>query len=182
VLLGWAEEPAEVDAGPPDPAKRALARALTVDHEVLFLWPAKNAALAGAELLPTSGLRLLGRAPALSWARTRDPAACVLLFDAPDADWRLRAQLALLLAPGSPWPEPPSPLVLDGGWPEATGLRATLRPAVDGDAAVLAAADEAQRERLLLQLEQACEEQGLDFAILGESAFADRLAGGAEGA
>lgn len=160
-LLRWQLAPEPVDGGMPPPAAQALADALTALGPVAFA-SSRGASIAGpddtVQPLPAARLaariasRLAGEPATLSLVWARRASTVIQAFDDAALPWSQQSQCLLLAATGLPLPavgRDAMVALLDGGdrWQphvpalRAAGVRAVLRPAVDGDAVGLLALD-----------------------------------------
>jgi hypothetical protein len=190
LLIGWSRSVQLTEAGVPPIVSRVISHALVSAGHVAFLSNASDAhATAACEFQSLAkdnwpmrlGQWLHVTPRSAGWVITRDALTAATLFDCDAFDWRLKAQVALLVR---------SPMVLqDLGWDAvrdlagdtwtdaaanlaAVGVEAVLRPGVDGDVAALWTAAPATGVTLRDAMAQAAVQLG---AVLEECSEAQLL-------
>lgn len=198
LLIGWSRSVQLTEAGVPPIVSRVISQGLVSAGHVAFLSNATGAhATAACEYQSLAGdswpMRLgqwLHVTPrSAGWVITRDALTAVTLFDCDAFDWRLKAQVALLVR---------SPMVLrDLGWRvvrdllgdawtdaatnlATVGVEAVLRPGVDGDVAALWTAAPATAVTLRDAMAQAAVQFGAVLEECSEAKLFDLICPRAE--
>ena len=197
-LLGWSQTPESVDAGVPDEVAGALARALTSIARVTFPSSAATDGAtrawspAGDDLVQALGgkgfgervvAKLRGRPPNVALMSTRRPETAMRLFDDASFPWWMQGQVVLLSGLDAPPPDidEDALLALFGeDWTTraasvaAAGIKAIMRPGVDGDVAGLLSLRDEFEQTVLDTLERETRLAGFNWALLPEEGFALR--------
>jgi hypothetical protein len=194
VLLAWrvlAE--ADRDGAVPDEIAELLARAICTTNAVTFPDSASSSLSVNetTRALGPIGLREQirtwrhGVPSNLRLVTTRSPETVRRVFDSAEFPWTMQGAIAFLSAPAQPAPKLSLELVLsmsepiavlDGRSMAAMGVRALLRPGVDGAVAGLFTTDlEVEAESLAAIFHEAIE-RGFDWHLVTESDFVDLIA------
>ena len=187
-LVGWKTRRPSLDAGVPAEVGRLVARAICRVAQVTFLDStildadvAWQAVPGGARRLLPAPLRAGGPgARAYPLTCTSDPQVAARLFADEEYQWVLRAQLAILSAPGTPPPAVDHPAlrtVLQAHnaqlteWAKTWSIPGLVLPGVDGDFVELVAFDEDFAARLHDALVAECREACVPWRVVAESSL-----------
>jgi hypothetical protein len=184
---------ADCDGAVPDEIAGLLARAICATNAVTFP-DASSSSLSLNEtvhIVDAVGLRERigcwrnGVPSNLQLVTTRSPETARRVFDSAEFPWTMQGAIAFLSAPDQPAPQLSLELVLsmtepsavfDGECMAARGIRALLRPGVDGAVAGLFTTNsEAEAEILAVAFEEAIE-RGFDWRVVTNSEFVDLMA------
>jgi hypothetical protein len=165
ILLEWQADPPSVDAAVPDDMAQVMAAALTAQGEVAFRWTgAAEWAPEQARIIRPANRDFLQRAVETAthaWAAdvvvTGVAQIAIRLFD---FDWDTQGQAVLVLQSWSGDPQPAlARLARARTWRDFAlepPVLALVTPIVDGDGAVIAAASEPSRNRIVEAIRAAC--------------------------
>ena len=199
-LIGWRQLPEPTDSGVPQEVAAVLARALTAVARVTFpssaidvpvgeAWSAHGDDMVRELTSQGAGGHaktiLKGRPNKVVLVSTRAPATVMTAFDDAQYPWWMQGQVLMLSAVDA---EPPDVdleklfAFFDEEWTRqaaalsARGLVGVMRPGVDGDVAGLLALADAIGRAFLGSLEHEARLAGMNWEVVDERTFAERLA------
>jgi hypothetical protein len=200
VLLGWEGFADNIDGcGVPKKVGQVLARTLTSISNVTFpmsehgLKNEKHPSAADAVtrslhchgMIERIGAAFRGEPCRITLVSTQDAAIANHLFEDSSFPWWLQGQVVLLSQRDGPPPTIDRKTLLslmDHDWANrvgrlsVTGIIGALRPGVDGDVATIMSLTDNFTQILLNVLAREARVLNIDFAMVSEASFADRLA------